>query len=419
MTKTSQKRLVPKLRFRSFTGNWEQRKFGDIISLTGGGTPSKAKPDYWKGPIVWLSSQEIKERFISYGTYTISETAVKDSATKMVPAGTPLIVYRSGILAHTFPISRPTRDVAINQDIKALIFDPAVLVNNFVVAELESKESFILHNIVKTGTTVQSVNIPDLKKMEFTLPEISEQEAIGNFIEQISSTIALHQREQVLLQRLKQGYLQKLFPRNGQKVSELRFPGFTGDWEQRKFGALVELERGLTYKPSDVVSKSGIRVLRSSNIDNDTFVERPDDVFVQQSAANLEEVNNGDILITAANGSSRLVGKHAVVKELSGATTHGGFMLLVRTPESVFINALMSAPWYRKFIATFVAGGNGAIGNLKASDLAGQSVMVPAKLERDKIAEFFGTLDNAIALHQQELDKLKQLKQAYLQQLFV
>ena len=124
MEMSNKKQEIPAIRFNGFTDAWEQRKLEEDISVVGGATPSKSNPEYWNGPIVWLSSQEIKEKYVSKGTYTITKKAVDDNTTKMVKAGTPLIVSRSGILARLFPISIPTTDVAINQDIKALIFDP-------------------------------------------------------------------------------------------------------------------------------------------------------------------------------------------------------------------------------------------------------------------------------------------------------
>ena len=186
---------VPKLRFPGFAVAWEQRKLGDVVQLTGGGTPSKANPSFWNGDIVWLSSQEIKGRFTDHGTYKISQEAVKRSAAKMVQVGTPLIVYRSGILAHSFPITRPTVVVAINQDIKALLFDRSELNTQFVVSQLESKEEYILRNIVKTGTTVQSVNIPDFVRMPFSVPNVDEQSELAEFFASLDDLIALHQRK--------------------------------------------------------------------------------------------------------------------------------------------------------------------------------------------------------------------------------
>lgn len=181
---------------------------------------------------------------------------------------------------------------------------------------------------------------------------------------------------------------------------KIRFKGYNDDWEQRKFSDIVQLRRGLTYKPTDI-QETGIRVLRSSNIDEDTFVYGIDDVFVNPNAVNIETVKQNDILITSANGSSRLVGKHTIIKEIpDNSAVHGGFMLLGRTKNYDFINASMSSSWYTKFIDVYVAGGNGAIGNLSKSDLDGQKILVPSDLEQIKIGQYFEQLNRLITLHQ-------------------
>lgn len=186
------------------------------------------------------------------------------------------------------------------------------------------------------------------------------------------------------------------------KVPKLRFPEFTDDWERRKFSDIVETRRGLTYRPNDI-QENGIRVLRSSNIKEDTFVYGSEDVFVAPKAVNIEFVKQNDILITSANGSSRLVGKHALIKGLPDNTAiHGGFMLIASTKQFNFINASMSSDWYRKFINIYVAGGNGAIGNLNKNDLDNHIIMIPSELEQKKVGAFFANLDNLITLHQRE-----------------
>ena len=165
-------------------------------------------------------------------------------------------------------------------------------------------------------------------------------------------------------------------------------------------GEIVKIRRGLTYKPSDIC-ENGIRVLRSSNIDGDSFVLNCDDVFVREQAVNIDYARENDILITAANGSSRLVGKHAILSQIPDkSTVHGGFMLLGSTEEPYFINASMGSSWYRRFVELFVAGGNGAIGNLNKNDLDNQDIFVPSKKEQTRIGTFFRQLDRLVTLHQ-------------------
>lgn len=210
-----------------------------------------------------------------------------------------------------------------------------------------------------------------------------------------------------------------MFPKDGESVPELRFARFTEPWEQRKFSDLAVTRRGLTYNPINV-RPSGVRVLRSSNINEDQFIWGNEDVFVDPNAINIPYIHNGDILITAANGSSRLVGKHTIIQGLpDNSAVHGGFMLVAATKNPSFVNALMSAPWYSKFINSFIAGGNGAIGNLNKSDLDAQSVMVPQEKEQERIGTFFRTLDRLIALHQRKLEILQNLKKAFIEKMFV
>ena len=200
---------------------------------------------------------------------------------------------------------------------------------------------------------------------------------------------------------------------------KLRFPGFTDPWEQRRFGELALLRRGLTYTPDDVVdAQQGTRVLRSSNINEDRFELSNDDDFVREDAVNIDLVRNNDILITAANGSSRLVGKRALIKGLTDSAVHGGFMLLASTEEPDFFNAVMGTEWYRRFLRMGVAGGNGALGNLDSNALRNRDLLVPKRAEQKAIGVLFAKLDSLIALHQRELDHVKELKKGLLQKMF-
>ena len=201
-------------------------------------------------------------------------------------------------------------------------------------------------------------------------------------------------------------------------VPKIRFPGFTEPWEQRKFKEIAETRRGLTYSPSNICN-NGVRVLRSSNINEESFEISEDDVFVDEQAVNIPYIKNGDILITAANGSSRLVGKHTIIHDIpDNSAVHGGFMLTASTSYPDFLNASMSSSWYSKFISVFVVGGNGAIGNLNKNDLDEQIVLVPSESEQIKIGAFFKKIDNLISLHQRKLENLKKQKKGLLQKMF-
>ena len=409
---------TPAVRFIGFTDAWEQRKFGDIVQTRRGLT---YKPtDIEESGIRVLRSSNIDEDTFVYG---VDDVFVNPYAVNIEP------VRKNDILITS--ANGSSRLVGKHALIKKISDGSAVhggfmLLGrtknyDFVNASMSSSWYTKFINVFAAGGNgaIGNLNKNDLDEQVILIPDDAEQIKIGEYFAALDNLITLHQRKYEKLKNIKKSMLYKMFPKNGSNVPEIRFKGFTDAWEQRKFGDIVQTRRGLTYKPTDI-EESGIRVLRSSNIDEDTFVYGVDDVFVNPYAVNIEPVRKNDILITSANGSSRLVGKHALIKKISdGSAVHGGFMLLGRTKNYDFVNASMSSSWYTKFINVFAAGGNGAIGNLNKNDLDEQVILIPDDAEQIKIGEYFAALDNLITLHQRKLEKLEQIKQAMLHKMFV
>ena len=311
------------------------------------------------------------------------------------------------------------KEIAVtNQQINAIIpnekYNP-----NFVYSLLENKAEDIKKQA--SAQAVPIINKTTFGEIEcFVTTSKEEQTKISKILLNIDNLITLHQSKYDKLVNVKKALLEKMFPKDGKNVPEIRFKGFTDTWEQHKFSRLANVRRGLTYSPIDI-SKNGVRVLRSSNIQEDKFIYSEDDVFVNKNAINIDYVKNNDILITSANGSTRLVGKHALISGLpSSSAVHGGFMLLATANENPeFLNASMSSSWYSKFIELFVSGGNGAIGNLSKSDLDEQEILVPSSEEQKKLGQLFKMIDNLITLHQHKLEKLKNMKKSLLNKMFI
>ena len=207
-------------------------------------------------------------------------------------------------------------------------------------------------------------------------------------------------------------------------VPKLRFVDFVsnGEWLISSVAAIADVSRGLVYSPAALRARNqGALVLRSSNISDDgDFICNSDDVFVAKHCVNIPFADKGDIIITAANGSIRLVGKHAILRNVAPrSAVHGGFMLKM-TPkhDSEFLNASMGSSWYITYLQQNIAGGNGAIGNIKASDLLCQALPVPKLQEQQRIGALFKELDHNIELNRGLLEKLTQLKKALLEQMF-
>ena len=198
----------------------------------------------------------------------------------------------------------------------------------------------------------------------------------------------------------------------------LRFDNFNDYWQKSSLLSQVEVRRGLTYKPNDVRS-NGVRVLRSSNIVDDSFVILDDDVFVNKEVVNIPRISNGDILVTAANGSTKLVGKHAIINNLPDdeIVVHGGFMLLFKTEQNYFVNAWMSSNEYKR-VLQFVQGGNGAIGNLSSAILKSTKISIPSLPEQSAIGSLFRTLDDLLVSYKDNLANYQSLKATMLSKMF-
>ncbi|EQA5464736.1 restriction endonuclease subunit S [Enterococcus faecium] len=397
----------PEIRFPGFTEGWEQHKLIEVARYRNGKAHEQAIDESGKYIVVNSKFVSTNGRVKKYTNIIIDP--LKKNELAFVLSDVP----NGKAIARTFLVDKEHR-YSLNQRIAGIT--PHKDTDSYFLNVLMNRNPYFLKFDNGVGQT--NLTKADVENFIGHYPSYEEQQKIGTFFKQLDDTIALHQRKLDLLKETKKGFLQKMFPKNGAKVPEVRFPGFTEDWEERKFGEIVQVSRGLTYKPSDVQIE-GIRVLRSSNINEDVFVLRDDDVFVKPDAVNIAPIKNGDILITSANGSSRLVGKHAIVNGLQDKTVHGGFMLRVKSKNTWFTNSLMSSRWYNYFINIYVSGGNGAIGNLRKYDLESQTIIVPDDEEQQKIGAFFKQLDDTIALHQRKLDLLKETKKGFLQKMFV
>ena len=195
--------------------NWVEVPLGELGEWRGGGTPSKSNSDFWTdGEIPWVSPKDMKRPVIDDALDHITEQAIKGSATQLVPEGSVLLVTRSGILQHTLPVAVNSREVAINQDIKALTpasgADP-----NFIAAQLKSSASDILRSCAKSGTTVDSIDFDRLKTFPVVLPPALEQRRIVAKLDSLRDRSARARQEldriPKLIERYKQAIIAKAF----------------------------------------------------------------------------------------------------------------------------------------------------------------------------------------------------------------
>lgn len=268
-----------------------------------------------------------------------------------------------------------------------------------------------LKPLVKRGAkNDMKVNNEDVLLGRIPLPSLQEQERINEIIAQFDRVIELKQKLLEEVQRLKKMYLSKMFPAKGSCVPEIRFSGFTGDWEQRKLPEFVEFFSGLTYTPNDV-QESGTLVLRSSNVCDGEVVDA-DNVYVNSDVVNSEYVQKGDIVVVVRNGSRALIGKHAQIKRFMPNTVIGAFMTGIRCDCPPFTNALLNTPAFEEEIAKNMGA---TINQITGYMFSKMEFLIPDLEEQQKIGEFFDGLDDLITLHQQELDCWQKKKKALTQ----
>lgn len=409
---------APVIRFRGFTDVWEQRKLGEMAESFQYGLNAAAKKYDGKNKYIRITDIDELSHEFSQSNLTSPDTDISQADNYRLNEGDILFARTGASVGKTYIYKHSDgRVYYAGFLIRAKLFkeyDSEFVFQNTLISKYKR---FIQITSQRSGQP--GVNAQEYENYGLMVPSLKEQKGIGNLLANLDNLLTLHQRKLEQQKKLKAFFLKNMFPEEGETVPRIRFKGFTGDWEQRKFADLATVRRGLTYKPHNVI-EGGKRVLRSSNINENTFQVHNDDVFVDENVVNIPCVNNGDILITSANGSSRLIGKHAIIRDIpENSAVHGGFMLLASSDESEFVNALMSSFWYTKFINAYVAGGNGAIGNLNKNDLDEQIAYVPQKEEMHKIGDFFGNLDHFITLHQRKIDQLQAMKKFMLQNLFV
>lgn len=161
---------------------WATAKIGELFTDWGGITPSTSNPDYWNGEIPWVSSKDVKQLRISDSADHVTLQALEESRLRLCPKGSVLVVVRSGILRHTLPVSIADAEVTINQDLKAF-YSPHQFLNEWLALTLRARSTQILTQNRKDGTTVQSIRVDQLRKMDVLLPPLAEQHRIVAAIE--------------------------------------------------------------------------------------------------------------------------------------------------------------------------------------------------------------------------------------------
>ena len=253
--------------------------------------------------------------------------------------------------------------------------------------------------------------ISQFSKFNVMIPTSQEQEKVGNFLKQLDHLIALHQRKLEHLQEQKKGLLQKMFPKNGENVPEVRFPGFTDAWEQRRFKDISKLSQGLQIAISKRFTHPGDGKL--FYITNEFLNPNSTVKYYIDSPTKNVIAERTDILMTRTGNTGK------VVTDVEGVY-HNNFFKISYNSSKIdrwFLYYLLNSyPIQREIL---VRAGNSTIPDLNHNDFYGIKIYIPTIEEQIKIGTFLTKVDSLIALHQRKLEHLELMKKGLLQQMFV
>lgn len=395
----NRKRNKPKRRFAGFADDWEERKVSELFKVTRGYVLAASltrtnKTDEMPYPV--YSSQTKDNGLMGYYRDYLYENAITWT-TDGANAGT--VNYRAGKFYCTNVCG-----VLLSNEVKA----------NQMIAEA-------LNNVAKGY--VSYVGNPKLMNnvmadIEIRIPfQAEERERLSCFFANLDHLITLHQRKLDKLDSIKKSYLSEMFPQEGEKKPKRRFKGFTDDWEQRKAADIAEYSKGNGYSKSELTEVGTPIILYGRLYTKYQFAIDEIDTFATPKNGAVYSQGN-EVLIPASGETAEDIARASAV-EKSGVLL-GGDLNILRPFD--FINPL--------FLALAISGGDPqkelakkaqgkSVVHIHNSDIQEISVLYPSRVEQDQIVAVFRNLDHLITLHQRKLEKLKNIKQAYLNEMFV
>ena len=389
------KEKAPVLRFKDTNGKdypaWEQRKLEDCATIIMGQSPKSE--NYTNDPkdhILVQGNADLKNGQVAPRVWTTE-------VTKIGKVGDIILSVRATV----GEVGKTAYDVVLGRGVAA------IRGNDFLLQTLLKLKECKYWGKVSAGSTFDSITSEILKSTLISMPAIEEQIKIGDFLSSVDKLITLHQRKLEALKKLKRTLLQKMFPKKGHLKPELRFFGFTNDWEQRELNTAATFLNGRAFSQSELLSKGKYPVLRVGNFYTNDKWYFSDLVLPEKFYA-----NKGDLLYTwsATFGphiweGDKVIYHYHIWKLLPGKDTDKAFLLslLQRDRE------------------TLLQGSNGStMIHITKQAMEAKKLFFPrSQKEQRQIGIFFKTIDKAITLHQRKLEIYKKLKKGLLQKMFI
>lgn len=426
MTKENGK---PQIRFAKFKDTWEQRKFKDTFDYMQNNALSRAELSSADGKVMNVHYGDI---LIKYGevidvkkdelTYLLDESLVKKYQTSLLQNGDIIIADA----AEDETVGKCSEMAGLTDEIvlSGLHTIPCRPKENFAEGYLGYyMNSGSYHDQLLPliqGTKISSISKSAIQNTYIMYPKAeSEQEQIGAYFKQLDRLITLHQRKYDKLTKVKKSMLEKMFPKNGANVPEIRFKGFTDAWEQRKLGDMGTTFTGLSGKTKEDFGHGDAKFITYMNVFSnpvaDLKMTESVEIDTKQNC-----VKAGDVFFTTSSETPEEVGMSCVMPENADNVYLNSFCFGYRPVEKFDLNYLayvLRADSFRKEMA-FLAQGISRY-NISKNKVMDVEIPVPILAEQSKVGQYFRNLDHLITLHQRELEKLKILKKACLEKMFV
>ena len=402
----------PGIRFKGFTDDWEQRKLGELGTITTGNTPSTSIPDYYSDDgIVWVTPTDICENITFESARKLSDLG--QQVGRVVPKNTILVtciasIGKNTMLGNTGSFNQQINGLTPNEN----KYDPYFLLTESALWSAKMKGS-------AAAGTMQIVNRTEFSELKTWLQSLIEQQAIGAFFKQLDHLITLHQRKYDKLVMSKKSMLEKMFPKNGSNVPEIRFKGFTDAWEQRKLGEVGKTYSGLSGKTKDDFGHGEAKFVTYMNVFSNS-VCLPNMTEAVEIDDKQNKVLFGDVLFTTSSETPEEVGMSSVWLENAENIYLNSFCFGYRPTKEFnpyYLAYMLRSPSIREKI-TFLAQGISRY-NISKNKIMDIEIPIPSIVEQKQIGEHFRTLDSLITLHHRKLEKLEQIKQAMLHKMFV
>ena len=411
---SSEKSLTPQIRFKGFTEAWEQRKLGDIAAFSKGQGFSKSNLTDSGFPIILYG-----RLYTNYETQICKvDTFVKSSSCGVLSKGGEVIVPASGETAEDIAVASHVSlpGILLGGDLN-VVTPKDNLDSNFLALFITFGNAHVELSKRAQGKSVVHVRNGDLSQLNIKYPTQSEQILISNLFIKNDNLITLHQRKLDALKKIKSALLEKMFPKDGSNIPEIRFTGFTEAWEQRKLGDIAAFSKGQGFSKSNLTDSGFPIILYGRLYTNYETQICKVDTFVKSSSCGVLS-KGGEVIVPASGETAEDI---AVASHVSlPGILLGGDLNVVTPKDNLDSN----------FLALFITFGNAhvelskraqgkSVVHVRNGDLSQLNIKYPTQSEQILISNLFIKNDNLITLHQRKLDALKKIKSALLEKMFV